>query len=144
MDAHEPCVPVDDAPGVHRHADACPGDLAVAGPATELRRQLDHLRQAGGPERMAAADEATARIHDETGRVDAGVARLGGGTGITRSEEAERLEREELLGGGGIVQLEQVGVTGPEAEGFPRRVGGLRQPVVVVDRAVSWNAPPSR
>ena len=67
MDAHEPCVPVDDAPRVDGHAQACPGDLAVTGPAPELRGQLDHLRQAGGPERMAAADEAAARIDDQTG-----------------------------------------------------------------------------
>jgi len=55
VDAHEPRISVDDAPGVHRHAETRPGDLAVAGPTAELRGQLDHLRQPGGPERVAAA-----------------------------------------------------------------------------------------
>ena len=89
MDAHEPRVPVDDAPRVHRHAGARPVDLPGARPAPELRGQLDHLRQAGGPERVATTDEAAAGVHHETGGVDAGGARLGGGSRLTGGEEAE-------------------------------------------------------
>ena len=34
-------------------------------------------------------------------------------------EEAQRLQGVELLGGRGVVQLDEVGVVGPEPEGLP-------------------------
>ena len=104
---------------------AGPVDLAGAGPAAELRGQLDHLGQPGGAERVAAADQAAAGVHDEPGGVDAGGARLGGRPGLPGGEEAERLEGVELLGRGGVVQLDEVDVAGPEAEGLPGRLGRL-------------------
>ena len=82
VDADEPRVPVDDAAGVDRHPDACPGDLAGARPAAELRGQLDHLGQPRGPQGMPAADQAAAGVDDQPGRVDAGGAGLGGRTGL--------------------------------------------------------------
>ena len=133
MDAHEPCVPVDDAPRVDRQSQACAGDLAITRPTTKLRGQLDHLGQAGGAERVPAPDEATARVHDETGGVDAGGARLGRRPGLARTEETERLEGVELLGGRGVVQLDHIGIARAEPERFPGCLGGLGQPVVVVD-----------
>ena len=67
MDAHEPCVPVDDAARVHRDSGAGPRHLASPRPAAELRGQLDHLRESRGSEGVAPTDEAAAGVHDEPG-----------------------------------------------------------------------------
>src|SRR5581483_7196608 len=78
VDADEPRVARDDAPGVDGHAQARALDLAGTGPSPELGGQLDHLGQAGGAEGVSPADQATARVHDQTGLIHRGAARFGG------------------------------------------------------------------
>ena len=50
----------------------------------------------------------------------------GGRPGVTRLEEAERLEGVELLGAGGVVQLDDVDVGRVDAGVVPRGHGRLR------------------
>ena len=74
MDADEASIAVHDAARVHRDADLRVGDLARTGTPTELRGELDDLRQTGGAERMAATDQTAASPRlDSTGRVSTAV-----------------------------------------------------------------------
>ena len=51
----------DAAAGALRQADARAFDLAPLGPALKLPGDLDHLRDAGGTERMPLGEQAAAR-----------------------------------------------------------------------------------
>ena len=87
--------------------------------------QLDHLGDAGGTQRMAAADQAAARVDGHPGAADGGVARHGGRSGVTGLEETERFEGVELLGAGGVVQLDEIDVGGLDAGVVPGGRGRL-------------------
>ena len=125
MDADKADIAFDDAARVDGQSQAGPADLACPGTSTDLRGELDHLGQPGGPERMPPSDQSATRVHHETGAVHPGEAGFGGRAGLSRPEEPERLEGEDLLGCGGIVQLDQIEVVGTEAPGFPCGLGGL-------------------
>jgi hypothetical protein len=133
VDADDPGVAVDDAAGVHGHAQSGLLDLALAAAAPELVGQLDDLGQTGGTEGMAAPEQATAGVDHEARGVDRGHPGLCRRSGFAVAEEAERLEGIDLLCRRGVVQFDHVGVVGPEAEGLPGRLGGVGQTVVVVE-----------
>ena len=71
------------------------------------------------------------------GAPEGGVAGRGGGPGVAGLVEPERLEGADLLGAGGVVQLDHVDVGRVDARGVPGRGGRLGQAVVVVDLAVA-------
>src|SRR5690349_1613616 len=110
VDADASDVAVDDAAGVDAHAQASPLDLAAGRLLTQVLDELEHLADTGRADRVPARDQPATRVHRRAAASDRRVARQRGRTGPTRVVEAQRLEGVELLGAGGVVQLDQVDV----------------------------------
>ena len=109
----------------------------AAGPAPQLGDQLGDLGEPGGAQRVAPGHQAAARVHARRRRRRRSVSPATvAGPAAPGREEAERLEGVELLGAGGVVQLDHVDVGRAEAEVLPGRRRSS-QPVVVVELAVA-------
>ena len=115
-------VLVEPAAAVLGERDAGAGDLAVAGLAAQLPRGLAHLRDAGGADRVALAQQAAARVDGQVA-VQAGAARVEQLRAAAGRREAELLVDDQLGGRAGVVDLGAVEVVGAEARllvGRPR------------------------
>ena len=89
------------------------------------------------PQGMASGHEAPRGVDRDPAPADRRVAGHRGRPGVARLEETQRLEGVELLGAGGIVELDDVHVLGSYPGGVPRRAGRLGQALVVVEVAVA-------
>ena len=114
--AWDPIMP----PVLAATANRAPSTWRRTGLAPQLGDELDHLGDAGGTQRVAPADQPTARVDGHPAAADGGVAGDGGRPGVARLVEPERLEGVELLGAGGVVQLDDVDVGRVDARPRPR------------------------
>ena len=89
------------------------------------------------PEGVAPGDQPAARVHRHAAPSDVGVARQGGRTGLSGPIEPQAFERVDLLGTGGIVDLDHVHVTGARPSLLPRFVGRGPEAVVIVELSVA-------
>ena len=114
----------DAAAGALRQADARAVDLARAGAALQLPHDLDHLRDAGGAERMALGEQAAARVDRHAAAEPRGAgAQQRHRLAVRR--QAQRLVVQQLGDREGVVQLDHVDVA--SGRGRPARRPAVRR-----------------
>src|SRR5438874_6786752 len=113
-----PVVRREPADGV-REPDAA-RDLTLAGAARELPDALDHLREPGGGQRMAACLEPAGGI-DGQAAVERRLAVEGDASRLARRHQPEVLERDQLERGERVMELGEVDARGAEAGHGERR-----------------------
>ena len=103
-------------------------DLAGARGARELPDALHDLREPRRGQGMTARLETSRRV-DGQAAVDGGLPVQGGPAGLAGGHQAEILQRDQLEGGEGVVDLGEVDALGTEAgHGVGGRGGGLSGP----------------
>jgi hypothetical protein len=129
-------VGADPAPDVQRQAEAGGRHLPLAAAALELPGQLHHLGRAGGPDRVAAREQAAARVDGDAPTQPRHAVPQQPGR-LVQLAEADPPALEQLADRGRVVELDHVQVLGTRAASLV----GRARPLLEGERLVQLVAP---